>query len=133
MKKDVLASHATRLLFAALGAGLALTSVPALAQPSEEITITAPRVVREQVDRSPSTGAPIERVSLTRQVSYSGLDLRKQADVTVFETRVSDTAREACKQLDSLYPLLPPDKDCLANTTANGMEQAKQAIAAANR
>ena len=133
MKKDVFASHAKQLLLAAVGAGLALTSIPAMAQPSEEITITAPRVVHEMVGRSPSTGAPIERVSLSRQVSYAGLDLRKQADLTVFEKRVSDTAREACKQLDSLYPLLPPDKECLANTTANGMEQARQAIAAANR
>jgi len=126
-------AHLTRLAAGTLaGIGLAILAGPATAQPTEEITITAPRVVHEQVGRSPSTGAPIERISLTRQVDYSDLDLTKPADADELEKRVSDTAKEACKQLDSLYPLTPPDPTCIGKATDGGMAQAKAAIDAAH-
>jgi len=114
------------------GIGLAILAGPAAAQPTEEITITAPRVIHEQVGRSPSTGAAIERISLTRQVSYADLDLTKPAGAAELEKRVGDTAKEACKQLDSLYPLAPKDPTCIDKATDGGMKQAKAAIDAAH-
>ena len=114
-------------------AGLALAGSPVLSQPMEEITVTAPRTIHEQVDRSSMTGAPIERITLTRQVSYADLDLSKTVDANMLKARIADKAIEACKQLDSLYPLLPKDSDCVTKATDGAMEQADAAIAAAGK
>lgn len=130
------ARRATRWALAAVSVaclGFATAGTPALSQPMEEITVTAPRVIHEQVDRSHATGAPVERITLTRQVSYGDLDLAKTADAQELKTRVADMAKKACKQLDSLYPLLPKDPECVRKATDSGMEQADAAIAAASK
>lgn len=114
-------------------AGFTLAGGLAVAQEPEEIIVTAPRAVHEQIGRSPSTGAPIERITLTRHVSYADLDLAKTADADELKTRVGDMAKKACKQLDSLYPLLPSDPACVRSATDGAMEQVTQAIAAATK
>src|SRR4051812_38154619 len=87
------------------------------ADPIGNITVTAPRTVhREQVGRT-NAGVPIEEVSLTRVVSTAGLDLTKVADVQMLDKRIADTAREACDNLNPLYPpatfpTMSADRDC---------------------
>ncbi len=102
------------------------------AQLEEMIVIEAPRVVRQQVGRSPTTGAPVELISLSRRVSYADLDLQMHADVMELERRINDTAEEACMQLAELYPLGDTDMPtCVRQAVAGAMEQAEEAIAAA--
>jgi UrcA family protein len=142
MKKDFFALRTTHLVLASVGAlvgvGLLTANVPAVAQQAEQITVVAPREVHHEIVGRTYSGLPVELVSLTRQVSYAGLDLKKQADVAELEKRIHETAKEACKQLDTLYPDLgnprvPAHQDCVKTAVDAAMVQAKAAIAAAGK
>ena len=123
---------------AGLIGGLPIIAAPALAQNHEEITVVAPRELqRKEVGRSP-TGARIELISLTRRVSYVGLDLTKQSDVAMLEGWVKDTAKDNCRKLDemyppSMYPLSPSTQNCVKAATDEAMMQVNAAIAAAHK
>lgn len=90
-------------------AAIALTigSAPASAQPTadevEEITVKAP-VVRRMVGGPAVVGATDEIIELNRRVSYSDLDLSKEADVAELETRIESVARDSCDQLSGMFP-----------------------------
>jgi UrcA family protein len=141
MDRSILSIRRKYLLLAAAGGlvgGVIMTSAPALAQPQEEITVTAPYEVHRKDAGRAASGAAIEVISLTRHVTYSGLDLTKQADVTELESRIKRTAKEACKQLDSLYPeaiypSMPSNQNCIKAATDEGMTQVKAATAAAHK
>lgn len=87
--------------------GLVSLSPPAYAQGStvEGITVTAPR----RVGRSSTTGAPIEEVSAQRVVSYNDLDLRSASGAAELDKRISTAANEACRELETRYPVGTPD------------------------
>jgi len=116
-----------------VAAGVVMASAPALAQQPAQVTIQAERPAKV-VGRS-YTGVPIELVTLTRRVSYADLDLTTHAGATELEKRVSDTAKDACKQLDTLYPLTAADTgpSCVKKATDDAMTQAHAAIAAAEK
>jgi UrcA family protein len=115
------------LLAAGLLAGSAMfMSGSAGAAQDEEITVLAPRTIHREVVGHTAIGAPIEQVSLSRRVSYYGLDLRRPSDMNELERRIKMTANEACDQLKQLYPLdaaTPSDQDCKTSAYNNGMEQ----------
>jgi UrcA family protein len=123
-------SRTAHLLLVATG--LAMVSALAVTQESNEVTVEAARTVR-QTERT-YTGTPVELISLTRRVSYSDLDLTSHAGATELEKRVNDTAKAACKQLDTLYPLTSPGGDpCVKNAVTDAMKQAHAAIDAAEK
>jgi len=99
----------------------------------EEVVVVAPRLFRrEQVGRAAS-GAPIERISVTRRVSYSDLDLKLHADVMELERRVADMSKEACEQTDTLFRLEnlePSTAECIRRTQDAAMLQVREAVAA---
>lgn len=109
--------------------GLLVASAPVFAQDQEVITVVAPREMVKTVGRS-TIGAPIQEVSLSLTVSYAGLDLTKKSDYTEVEKRINDTAVEACKQLDKMYPLMEADKSCVTKAADGGMTQLKAIVAA---
>jgi UrcA family protein len=94
------------VLLAAVGAlvgGSLVAGGPAIAQTTvSEITVMAPHAVR-QGEMSVS-GEPVEIVTLVRHVGYGDLDLTKSADLETFKTRIKETAKQACAQLDTLFP-----------------------------
>ena len=51
----------------------------------------------------------MEEISLSRSVSLVGFDLKKTADVPRVEPLIDAAAERNCKQLDSLYLLIPSD------------------------
>ena len=58
--------------------------------------------------------------------------------VTELKRRINDTAKDACKQLDTLYPEalyppLTPKVDCVETAVDGAMAQANVAIAAAHK
>lgn len=113
--------------------GILAGSGLALAQPADEITITGVRASRV-VGRSPTTGAPIEEMSLTRKVSYSDLDLTTHLGATELEKRVNDTAKALCQKLDQLSPLSKAQgPSCVKQAADAAMVQAHAAIAAAEQ
>lgn len=110
--------------------GLAAWSQPArVGDPIFEVTVVAPRLVRQELGRAPATASPVELVALTRHVSYSDLDLALHANVLELERRIEATAREACEQLARLFPLSDPKTpDCVAEAVAGARVQAQQAV-----
>lgn len=70
----------------------------------DDITVTAPRAFQRQELGRSTKGAPIEQVSLTRTVPYRDLDLTLASDVRILDKRISLTAKEACEQLNRMYP-----------------------------
>jgi UrcA family protein len=127
-----MSKHAWFVAAAALGA-----SAPIAAQrvgdPIFQITVIAPRLVRQEVGRT-NSGASVEMISLTRRVDYKDLDLKRQVSVAELETRVKEVAEEACAQLARVYPLSDPQTpDCVKDAVEKAMAQVKAAVAAANK
>jgi len=65
--------------------------------------------------------------SLSRPVSYSDLDLTRDADYLELKSRVRDTAMDLCAELDARVPDLRGDKsadrECVRSATRNAMRQ----------
>jgi len=102
--------------------------------PTSQVNIEASRSVNRKTVGMTYTGIPIEELQLTRRVGYSDLDLASPSGAKELEKRIEQTAREACKQLDSLYPLevwLTDRETCVKQAIDGAMAQAKTAIAAA--
>ena len=114
---------------------LAMTGGSAIAQQAQapEVKIEAARSV-QRVGTS-TTGAPIELVQLTRRVSYADLDLTTHRGKLDLERRINDTAKAACQQLDTLYPVGTTEQGmtCVKNAADGAMVQAQASIAAAEK
>ena len=125
--------------FFALTALLALSAPLAVAQEDgrlimEEVIVVAPRLVKRETLGRTATGADVERITLTRRVSYSDLDLTRHADVLELESRVSQMAETACAQLADLFPLDtddPQNADCVRHAKASALAQVDAAAKAA--
>ena len=129
MKHGNFAHPKAHLLLAAMGAGFVALSGPAIAQPIEEIVVTAPPIYEEVANAPSANTGPSDRITVTHYINYSGLDLTTDAGVAELESRVQNSAEAVCKQLDKLYPLITPDKDCVREAAEGGMQQVRAAIA----
>jgi UrcA family protein len=121
------------------GIALAIVGSSAFAQDSNSlapITVQASHgVTQKQVGMS-YTGIPIEQVQLSRQVGYSDLNLSTPAGRAALDKRITTVAQEACKQLQTLYPLEQWDtgnRTCVADAVEHAMQQAQSAAAAASK
>ena len=137
MKKRAFALYRRLGPCAALGVllGASLLAAPAFAQSQAvgEVTVVAPHAVRKTVGTT-SSGIPIELVSLSRQVSYSDLDLTTAAGVGALKDRVVQTAKEACADLDRIFPsdlTEPANQDCVKSASEGGLAQVDLIMAAA--
>jgi len=115
---------------------LTIMNGQAVAQ-TNEITVTAPHVVHQPGGHTPG-GVPVEVVTIAHHVSYADLDLTTQAGQTALDSRIADSAKQACDQLEALYPpaqfpVDPANKDCLKTAIDGAMTQAAAAIAAAHK
>lgn len=125
-------------LRAVLAAGtFALMLAPASAQDyrdaaysgsPEEVIVTAPHAPQ---DRS-RLGAPIRDVAVQTEVRFDDLDLTTERGARILERRVSSTARDLCKKLDTRYPIATADSPpCFQTAYDDAMAQADAAIAQA--
>ena len=88
-----------------------------------EVVVIAP--YRRRSERDPATGAPIERVSASRMVRYSDLDLTTDWGVHALHYRIVRAAQEACDSLDHHYQVMQPgDRECVADAVRDAMHQA---------
>ena len=111
------------LLTGALGFGFA---VPALAQDSAEtVIVTAPYYHQEGGRLNGDPGI----VKLSREVSYSDLDLGTRDGARELRHRIRDTAREVCEQLNDEGPApggaVSP---CFQKAYSDAMVRANEAI-----
>ncbi len=110
--------------------GFAIVGGAAVAQELKEIVIEAPRV--ERAKEHSAQGVPIDIISVTHRVTYKDIDISTRLGAQVLETRVKDSAKAACKEIETLYPLAPAgSSDCEKTAVDKAMVQVHQAIAAA--
>lgn len=108
-----------------------------VAQDLPEITVTSARmghaaVTKQVTGHAPTTGAPIEHLTLTWSVAYSDLDLRQPGTAIELQRRIHSRAKAVCHELDRLFPLSPPGGASCAKTAADAaMLQAQKLIASA--
>jgi UrcA family protein len=96
----------------------------------EDLTIIAPR--SRVVGRSSTTGAPIEQVSISRVVSARDLDLRSPWGVDALYARIDQAARDACREMDNLYPIsVGGDPPCVRTAARRAYAQADYIVSAA--
>ncbi len=134
-------SHYRTSLLRLAGIGLGILSGAAIAQAADsnmpantsdasltQITIEASHQVHKKQVGMTYTGIPIEQVTLTRHVSYRDLNLHTPAGTAELDRRIEATAKEACNQLKTLYPLDMWDTDnrqCINGAVGRAMQQAK--------
>ncbi len=118
---------ASATVFVACGM-FANTSSAASLVIDNDIVVTAPRAIQKQDLGRSNSGAPIEQVSLSRTVPYRDLDLTRVNDVRILDDRIMFTAKEACEQLNKLYPsatypILDANRDCYKDAVKEAMKQ----------
>jgi UrcA family protein len=101
-----------------------------------QITVQASHEVqRKQVGMS-YTGIPVEEVSLSRHVGFRDLDLTTAAGKDELDKRIKAVAKEACNQIQKLYPLEQWDSDtrtCIADAVKGAMAQEQTILASSSR
>ncbi len=115
-----------------LAATAALETPAAFAAETEigAVTIRAQRLVEARVGRT-SSGVPVVSYELTYKVGFDDLDLASAAGADALSQRVRDAAAAACADLDKMYPLVEPDRDCANKAAKEAMAEAEAVIAAA--
>jgi UrcA family protein len=139
--KFVTTRHPAAGLAIAAVAYAVMCSVGGAAQSDEDqmpqITVQAhQKVTTKQVGIS-YTGIPIEEVQLSRHVGYGDLDLSSPEGKAALDQRIKETAKKACDQLNSLYPLEQWSNEdiqtCVDRAIDGAVTQEKTIIAAALR
>ena len=114
----------------ALFAGTATLQAPAMAQEQqtlEEITVTAPRITREERDAFRYGKTVVAEGSAT--VDAADLDLSKTAGLLELENRVEKAAEEVCKDLAEEMPFGQPSTPvCIARAVADTMAEVKNIV-----
>ena len=102
-------------------------------EPVTETVIVHPYYDYDRVEKRQLTGRingevnPTE-YTISRPVSFSDLDLSREADYIELRARVRDAARDLCYQLEARVPQLRGDssanRECVRNATRNAMRDA---------
>jgi UrcA family protein len=133
INSSILACRAGCVSLTALGffATIDPTMAQRVGDPWFEIEVIAPRLVRQEVERTPT--GKTELISLTRRVSYDDLDLKRDGDLAQLDERIEDSAKQACERLAAMYPLSDPETpDCIDRAVASAKAQLREAVAAAH-
>jgi UrcA family protein len=133
LRRSALAAASVLALALATTPGSAQTSYggnPTAQTPSEDVIITAPRYHAKRSEN----GAPIDTVALSRDVSFSDLDLRTDRGAHLLRERVRHTAQALCQQLQTDYLVTGDDSPpCYSTAVRDALDQADAAIRQARR
>jgi UrcA family protein len=94
------------------------------AGPTEDVIVRAPHYGPQRSD----IGAPIENVSLSREIRFDDLDLRTVWGARALRSRIRETALNLCRQLDTQYVTLDDNRSCYRATYEDAMMQVDDAI-----
>ena len=88
----------------------------------EEVRVTSPYTILQQaLPRSLSESLLISHIIVEKSVSFSDLDLTKQADVDKMKDRIRQAAKDSCRELNRRFPraLYIPvdDTNCVRDAT----------------
>jgi UrcA family protein len=98
----------------------------------KSIVVEAPRVIPPPPAHSPYSGAPVATTTIRISALYGDLDLTRPADAARLLDRVGHVAHDACRYLDSLFPL-NPDAGCVDRAIAAATPAAQAVIASAGK
>jgi UrcA family protein len=99
---------------------LAIGAAAQAAEPTDVI-VKGSRIVSEEVGRN-SSGIPIRDVSLTYTVKFEDVDVRTPAGRSAAEQRITSAARDACRELNRLYPVgKPTEFECVKIATKEAL------------
>ena len=116
---------------ALLASGLCLATSAFADTPLPTITVEAPAITQRAVGHN-AAGTPLEQVTVTHRVSYADLNLTTHTGAAELKARVRHAAREACRQINDLYPMQRVNTDdCVARAVADSSRQVHEAIDAA--
>jgi UrcA family protein len=128
---------ATRLaLMTGALAMMALEAFAAQIDGDQQITVQASQNVKTKQVRISYTGIPIEQIQLTRHVGYGDLDLSTPVGKAALDKRIKDTAKDACGQLSTLYPLeqwTTDNQTCIADAIDAATTQEETIVAGASK
>lgn len=101
-----------------------------------EIVVTARPQVLRTVTKTDAAGRVMETLTLERHVSYTDLDLSRPGDVLELKQRIKVNAKEACEEIENMYPLLNWDSEdttqgCINRAVDSANKSLDAAIAAA--
>jgi UrcA family protein len=101
-------------------------------EPMETVIVPAPRYYygpHYHTEYGSRLNGDVVRVSLSREVSSEGLDLRTDWGADEFRDRIRSAAREVCDRLERRYPIATDDSPpCYREAMDDAMEQADAAI-----
>jgi len=123
-----------------LGALLALAVISATdiaqsaSQPTEQVTQHGPYLVKKTFTDEPYN-ASRTITSVSRDISYQGLDLTRDGDVTLLEARIRRVAEDICRELDRDHPkTIDPSagraKNCVEITSQSALAEVRTRVAA---
>jgi len=119
-----------RIALATIGA--LVVGGPSLAQQSSEVIVEAPHV--EKTTQPGPMGRRMPALSIVYKVNYADLNIATHSGAVELEKRIRDSATQACQQLAKLYPdTIEGKTPCVEGAVKGAMEQAKKAIAAAEK
>ena len=111
--------------------GALVVSGSSLAQEIPEVVIEVPHVEKST---QPGHMGPAPALSIVYKVNYADLNLATHTGAVALEARIKDSATRACQQLATLFPTtVEAETPCVQGAMKNAMEQAKKAIAAAEK
>jgi len=125
----------SQIHIAGLVSALMLASTAASAQqaaePSEDVTVFAPYVIKKE--NGPRNA---QVITVSRKVNYHDLDLSKPADVSTLEQRVKQSAEDVCKELDRQYTSgdwtrIKEERFCARDVYATGLAEVQMLASAA--
>ena len=125
-----------------IAAAWCATVTPALSassgSPGEQVTVQdAPYTVREQVIE-PSIGnmskMELRQTSVSKNITYSDLDLSKEADVTILQDRARQAAWDVCHQAErraeaALYRSVGVEPDCVTSARQQALADVNRIVA----
>ena len=117
----------------AVAAGAVIVSGVSFAQKASEVVVEAPAA---EVKHTSSQGRPMDIITVRHRVGYGDIDISTSSGAKVLEQRIKDAAKEACNQIDTLYPNRPAisgDPPCEKTAVDRAMVEANAAIAAAEK
>ena len=85
----------------------ALAADPQAGTPDSGTTAAAPVVQYDVIGGT--LGAPLQKATVSRQVSYAGLNLANPADIKILDQRIRSAAVEDCTQLRDQTDVPNPD------------------------
>jgi UrcA family protein len=115
-----------------IAAGMSIGAAAMAAEELEEVTVEAKPIPSRNIVGRTHSGLPIEQVTLDHHVSYADLDLVTHAGAMELHSRVQKAAKEACDQLDMVFPTQAAmARECTAQAIHDAADQVQNAIAAA--